>query len=53
VLRLPPPSATWDVGEASSSAFSSQPIVGRRRDDQEEEAQLAAALAEVRDDGRG
>jgi hypothetical protein len=37
---------TWDVGEASSSASLSQPIVGRCRGDQEEEAQLAAALAE-------
>jgi hypothetical protein len=46
VLRLPPPPATWDVGEASSSAYSSQPIIDRRCGDQEEEAQLAAALAE-------
>jgi hypothetical protein len=45
VLRLSPPPATWDVGEASSSA-SVHPIVGRRRGDLEEEAELARALAE-------
>jgi hypothetical protein len=33
VLRLPPPPATWDVKEASSSASLSQPIVGRRHGD--------------------
>jgi inactivated superfamily I helicase len=40
-----PPPATWDVGEASSSA-SVHPIIGRRRGDLEEEAELARALAE-------
>jgi hypothetical protein len=44
-LCLSPPPATWDVGEASSSA-SLGPIVGRRRGDLEEEAELARALAE-------
>jgi hypothetical protein len=44
VLRLSPPPATWDVGEASSSA-SVHPIVGRQRSDLEEEAELARALA--------
>jgi hypothetical protein len=46
VLRLSPPPATWDVGEASSSASAAHPIVGRHRGDLEEEAQLAVALAE-------
>jgi hypothetical protein len=45
-VRLSPPPASWDVGEASSSASAPRPIVGRRRGDLEEEAQLAAALAE-------
>jgi hypothetical protein len=45
-LRLSPPPATWDIGEASSSASAAHPIVGRRRGDLEEEAELAAALAE-------
>jgi hypothetical protein len=45
-VRLSPPLASWDVGEASSPASAPRPIVGRRRDDLEEEAQLAAALAE-------
>jgi hypothetical protein len=46
VLRLPPPPATWDVGEASSSASATHPIIGRCRGNLEEEAQLAAALTE-------
>jgi hypothetical protein len=44
-LRLSPPPATWDVKEASSSA-SVHPVVGRRRGDLGEEAELARALAE-------
>jgi hypothetical protein len=46
VLRLSPPSATWDIGEASSSASAAHPIVGRCHGDLEEEAELAAALSE-------
>jgi ribosomal protein L3 len=38
--------ASWDVGEASSSASAPRPIIGRRRGDLEEEANLARALAE-------
>jgi hypothetical protein len=45
VVRLSPPPATWDVREASSSA-SVHPVIGQRRGDLEEEAELARALAE-------
>jgi hypothetical protein len=45
-VRLSPPPASWDVGEASSSASASWPIAGRRRGDLEEEEELAWALAE-------
>jgi hypothetical protein len=45
-VRLSPPPASWDVGEASSSASAPRPIVGRRRGDLEEEADLTRALAE-------
>jgi hypothetical protein len=45
-VRLSPPPASWDVGEASSSASASRPIVGRRRGDLEEEEELVRALAE-------
>jgi hypothetical protein len=45
-VRLSPPPASWDVGEASSSASAPRPIVGRRRSDLEEEEELARALAE-------
>jgi hypothetical protein len=46
MVRLSPPPASWDVGEASSSASTPRPIVGRRRGDLEEEEELARALAE-------
>jgi hypothetical protein len=46
VLRLSPPPATWDVGEASLSASAAHPIVGRCHGYLEEEAKLAAALEE-------
>jgi hypothetical protein len=45
-VRLSPPPASWDIGEASSSASAPRPIVGHRRGDLEEEADLARALAE-------
>jgi hypothetical protein len=45
-VRLSPPPASWDIGEASSSAWAPWPIVGRRRGDLEEEEELAWALAE-------
>jgi hypothetical protein len=45
-VRLSPPTASWDVGEASSSASAPQPIVSRRRGYLEEEEELARALAE-------
>jgi hypothetical protein len=45
-VRLSPPPASWDVGEASSSASAPRSIVGRRHGDLEEEEELARALAE-------
>jgi hypothetical protein len=41
-VRLSPPPASWDVGEASAP----RPIIGRRHGDLEEEEELARALAE-------
>jgi hypothetical protein len=46
MLCLYPPPVTWDVGEASSSVSAAHPIIGRRRGDLEEKAELARALAE-------